>query len=260
MLLSAPVRDVLNANHALTWDFPGRAVAVPLHVFNDASFQENLSEFLEQSSAEAFDQFAARATKGGESVVETRDSPSPALVNDMLMSLLEGLGKPTNVSQVRKRVRDDVVLDLSEMPWRRSPYWLVLRVVARRLLPTVFEDTDEKIGRVYYKFLICVVLANLLKESVGILDPEMTLMLQAKLCRSLAKLEFDQAASSGLLHSAYMDFFSLFSGTRAFFQTIVGDAKRQFATQWDTYKASIVRHIPLLLARAATNDLSLRLL
>ncbi|KAL6353775.1 hypothetical protein LRP88_12767 [Fusarium phalaenopsidis] len=164
--VSAPVRDVLNANHALTWDFPSRAVSVPLHVFNDASFQQNLADFLEQSGSEAFDQFAARAYKGGQSVVEARDCPKPAIVNDMLMSLLEGLGNPVTVRQVRKRVRDDYVLDSSETPWRRSPYWLVLRVTVGRLLCAMSKD--ERIGR-------------------------------AKLCRRLAKLESEKQAASDTL-------------------------------------------------------------
>ncbi|KAI8664160.1 hypothetical protein NCS55_00923800 [Fusarium keratoplasticum] len=252
--VSAPVRDVLNANHALTWDFPSRAVSVPLHVFNDASFQQNLADFLEQSSSEAFDQFAARAYKGGQSVVEARDCPEPALVNDMLMSLLEGLGKSVTVRQVRKRVRDDYVLDSSETPWRRSPYWLVLRVTVGRLLCALSKD--ERIGRVYYKFIICVVLANLLGECIENLHPEMTLILQAKLCRRLAKLESEKQAASDTLRLAYEHFFH---ATEAFFEGIVGRAKHEVVTQWENYKASIVRPIPLLPGRASTNDLSLRL-
>ncbi|KAJ4329353.1 hypothetical protein N0V84_000248 [Fusarium piperis] len=252
--VSAPVRDVLNANHALACDFPGRAVEVPLHIFNDASFQENLADFLEQSSTEAFDQFAARASKGGESVVETRDCPNPALVNDMLMSLLEGLGKPTTVRQIRKRVRDDVVLDSSEVPWRRSPYWLVLRVAAGRHLTNMFED--ERNGRVCYKFLICVVLGYLLRECVGSLDPEMTLILQAKLCRRLAKLESEQKATSGTLCELYG---SLFSATKTFFEFTIDAVERDVGAQWEKHKTSIIRHIPLLPGRVSRNDLVLKL-
>lgn len=252
--VSAPVRDVLNANHALACDFPGRAVAVPLHIFNDASFQQNLSEFLEQSSTEAFDQFAARAFKGGESIAETRDCPDPSLVNDMLMSLLEGLGKSTTVSQIRKRVRDDVVLDSSEVPWRRSPYWLVLRVAVGRYLSSM--SGDEGTGRVCYKFLICVVLGYLLRECVGSLQPEMTLILQAKLCRRLAKLESEQRAAPGSLPLLYD---SLFSATKTFFEFTIEAVKRDVGVQWEKHKASIVRQIPLLPGRVSNNDLALKL-
>ncbi|KAI8665198.1 hypothetical protein NCS56_00955100 [Fusarium sp. Ph1] len=222
--VSAPVRDVLNANHALTWDFPSRAVSVPLHVFNDASFQQNLADFLEQSGSEAFDQFAARAYKGGQSVVEARDCPKPAIVNDMLMSLLEGLGNPVTVRQVRKRVRDDYVLDSSETPWRRSPYWLVLRVTVGRLLCAMSKD--ERIGRVQ-------------SCAVALLSSSPRSRLPQILCVWCTSI--------------------FFYATGAFFEGIVGRAKREVVTQWENYKASIVRPIPLLPGRAPTNDLSLRL-
>ncbi|EWY80053.1 hypothetical protein FOYG_16846 [Fusarium oxysporum NRRL 32931] len=91
---AAPVSDVLKTEHALTWDFPSRAVAVRLKDFTNESFLKNLSQFLEQACSQAFDRLAARASKGGQSIVETRDCPSPALISEMLMSLLEGLGSP----------------------------------------------------------------------------------------------------------------------------------------------------------------------
>ncbi|RSL78365.1 hypothetical protein CEP52_017638, partial [Fusarium oligoseptatum] len=147
---AAPVSDVLKTEYALTWDFPSRAVAVSLSDFSNESFLGNLSRFLEQASSQAFDRFAARAFKGGQSVVEIRDCPSPALISEMLMSLLEGLGSPVYVRRLRKRVRDDVVLDTSGIPWRRSPYWLVLRVTLGRMLLTLLGDAHEAMGRVYY--------------------------------------------------------------------------------------------------------------
>ncbi|RSL83107.1 hypothetical protein CEP52_016806, partial [Fusarium oligoseptatum] len=221
---AAPVSDVLKTDHALTWDFPSRAVAVSLSDFSNESFLGNLSRFLEQASSQAFDRFAARASKGGQSIVEIRDCPSPALISEMLMSLLEGLGSPVHVRRLRKRVRDDVVLDTSEIPWRRSPYWLVLRVTLGRILSTLLGDAHEAMGRVYYKFIMCAVLANLLRDCVGKLHPEMTLMLQAKLCRRLAKLESEKMSASGPLSAAYNDFFAASSGT---FGTIVADARHR---------------------------------
>ncbi|KAK7420613.1 hypothetical protein QQZ08_010305 [Neonectria magnoliae] len=255
---AAPVSDVLKAEHALTWDFPSRAVTVPLSDFSNESFLGNLSRFLEQASSQAFDRFAARASKRGRgrSVVEIRDCPSPALISEMLMSLLEGLGSPVHVRRLRKRVRDDVVLDASEIPWRRSPYWLVLRVTLGRILSALLEDAHEAMGRVYYKFIMCAVLANLLRDCVGKLHPEMTLMLQAKLCRRLAKLESEKMSASGALNAAYDDFFAANSGS---FGTIVSDARRRVASSWEEYKRGIVRRIPVLPLRAPKKDLFLDL-
>ncbi|KAF4963149.1 hypothetical protein FSARC_8814 [Fusarium sarcochroum] len=253
---AAPVADVLKAEHALTWDFPGRAVAVPLGDFSNESFLGNLTLFLEQASSQSFDRFAARACKGGQSIAETRDCPSSALIDEILMSLLEGLGSPVQTRRLRKRVRDDVLLDESEIPWRRSPYWLVLRVTLHRILSTLLDDTLDGMGRVYYKFVICAVLANLLKDCMTKLHPEMTLMLQAKLCRRLAKLESEKASVSEPLSAIYHD---LFIASSDHFRAIIADAKQYVADLWEKHKSSVVRQIPILPHRAPEANLRLQL-
>ncbi|GKU22957.1 unnamed protein product, partial [Fusarium langsethiae] len=253
---AALVSDILKAEHALTWDFPSRAIAVSSSDFNNESFLENLSRFLEEASSKTFDKFAARASKGGQSIVETRDCASSTLISEILMSLLEGIGNPAHPRRLRKRVRDDVVLDQSEIPWRRSPYWLVLRVTLGRILSTLLDDSHEAIGRVYYKFIICVVLANLLRDCVGSLQPDMVLMIQAKLCRRLAKLESEKEAASGRLREVYDDFFTASSDL---FRTIVANAKAHVASSWEGYKQGITRRVPTLPSRAADSDLVLDL-
>ncbi|KAF5539467.1 hypothetical protein FMEXI_8957 [Fusarium mexicanum] len=252
----APVKDVLAAKHCLTWEFPHRSVQVPFKVFNDMSFLRNLSQFLGQASYESFDQFAAKASKGGKSIAETRNSTDPALVVDMLMSLLEGLGSGAQVQSVRKKVRDDVVLGSSEIPWRRSPYWLVLRVALRRMLRELLDHKCTGMGRVYYKFVICAMLAELLKDSVDNLHPEMTLQLQAKLCRRMAKLKTDSKACSPSLHPLYSQLFALVS---ADFGDIVKHATERVSLQWDDFKARATRRIPTLPCRVPEADLYIRL-
>ncbi|KAF5564196.1 hypothetical protein FPHYL_4816 [Fusarium phyllophilum] len=252
----APVKDVLAAKHCLTWEFPHRSVQVPFNVFNDISFLMNLSQLLGQASYESFDQFAAKASKGGQSIAETRNSTDPALVIDMLMSLLEGLGSGLQVQSVRKKVRDDVVLGSSEIPWRRSPYWLVLRVALRRMLRELLDHKCAGMGRVYYKFIICAMLAELLKDSVGNLHPEMTLQLRSKLCRRMAKLKTDSAACSSSLRPLYNQ---LFASTSVDFGDIVKHATERVSLQWDDFKARATRRIPTLPRRAPEADLFMRL-
>ncbi|KAM0369329.1 hypothetical protein ACHAPY_011037 [Fusarium culmorum] len=172
------------------------------------------------------------------------------------MSLLEGIGSPVYPRQIRKRVRDDVVLDKSEMPWRRFPYWLVLRVTIRRILSTLLDDTHEGISRVYYKFIICAVLADLLRECARSIQPEMTPMLQAKLSRRLAKLESERDAASGPLREAYDHFFTRRSDK---FHTMLADARAQVTSSWDEYRKGTIWNIPILPYRASDSDLVLHL-
>ncbi|KAK5999276.1 hypothetical protein PT974_01669 [Cladobotryum mycophilum] len=249
---SAPV--ALEANNALRWDFPSRAVAISMVDFTVESFQENLSEFLEQASAESFDRFAARGHKGGTSVVEVRDTPSPALISEMLMSLLEGMGSSSQVYKIQKRVRDDVILHNAELPWRRSPYWLILRVASQRILSTRFSNSG--IDRWHFKLMMCMVLSQFLNKCVGVLHPEKTLMLQAKLCRRLAKLEFERSQAAVPLQSAYD---KLFENKRSFFEGTVNNAQKHVTNAWNEYKGGIGRPVPRLPTRIHDRDLRLTL-
>lgn len=246
---------VLEANHALQWTFPGRSVAIAESEFSKDSFQHVLADFLEQASEVALDKFAARASKGGEMVVESRDTPSPALITEMLMSFLEATGRAFPVHAVQKRVRDDVVLRSPETPWRRSPYWLALRVAVQRILLTSCGD-DIHTSRVHFKFAMCVVFAHLLTDCQPALHPEKTLMLQAKLCRRLAKLQTAMSGAPAVLQKLYE---REFSKTRSFFESTLANANRAMTTLWHAHKRRVTRPIPLLPVRAPSSDLVLKL-
>ncbi|KAI9047595.1 hypothetical protein LZ554_008308 [Drepanopeziza brunnea f. sp. 'monogermtubi'] len=153
---ASPVsEDVLAAEGALQWDFPGNAVAIPLDTFNDPKFQEELATFLEKASVESIKRFAARAKKAGSSAYESRGTVDPSLVTQMLMSLLAEIGgRRVFPTLLRKHVRDDVLWENgSEKPWRRSPFWLALRVSIHRYLS---QSKDSGIGRAQYKFMMCL--------------------------------------------------------------------------------------------------------
>ncbi|CAH0051612.1 unnamed protein product [Clonostachys solani] len=215
----------LQATHALTQDFPDRAVAIPLEVFSSLSFHKNLAAFLEQATRDSFDRFAAWAQKSGWAIVETRDYRSPALISGMLMSLLEGLGHSIECPRIRKKIRDEVILDTPEAPWRRTPFWLVLRVFIRRHLASLLgksQDGAEGISRVYYKFLIAVALAKHLVACTTSIHPEKVITLLAKLSRRLAKLESEREAAMGPLRLTYDAFFN---GTKNYFVQVITEYK-----------------------------------
>lgn len=130
---SPPASKVLEANNALQWDFPSRAVAVPSSTFEDPLFQESLAEFIERASVEPVKQFAATAFKAGAMAFESRDTASPVIIGQLLMALLEANGHKHNFKVTKKRVHDEVCWgDGAENPWRRSAAWLVLRVGIQR--------------------------------------------------------------------------------------------------------------------------------
>ncbi|KAI0977550.1 hypothetical protein F4678DRAFT_455700 [Xylaria arbuscula] len=248
---SATTERVLAADGALQWDFPGRSVQVPLNVFANVPFQESLAAFLEQASMESLHSLQANTWKANVSITETRDTTDPALVTHMLMPLLGAIGSHYQAPVLRKRVRDEVNIQGEDLPWRRLPFWLVLRVAAQRQLSLALGNERGRIG---YKFLMCVLLCQLLQESVGKLSPELAMTLRAKICRRMAKLELDKAK----VQSANAEISEpLFARIGPMIKAIVEEATAQVEATWERFKQETTRHIPKLPLRAP--DYALRL-
>jgi hypothetical protein len=82
----------LASENALLWDFPGSAVAVPLQIFSDQSFQDNLSAFFQQATLESIERFSAITHKAQAPLPEVRDTTDPALISGLLIAILEAGG------------------------------------------------------------------------------------------------------------------------------------------------------------------------
>jgi hypothetical protein len=201
---------------------------------------------------ESLKRFEARSAKAKASVIEARDTTDPALITQMLMPLLEAVGSSVDVPRLRKRVRDDVNIQNAEFPWRRLPFWLILRVATQRQLSLTLGNET---GRACYKFLICTVLAQLLEDCAGQLAPELTMMLKAKLCRRLAKLEMDKTR----VYSASVVYKGLFGSMGPMLKRIIERATVQVESAWANFKITTTRPIPTLPPHADEQALHLSL-
>jgi hypothetical protein len=238
----------------LQWDFPGCAVAIPYSEFQKNSFQDSLAAFLEQSSTESVKRFAARTQKAGSSAFESRDTADPALIAQMLMTLLEVNSHRVFLPLLRKRVRDDVCwTDGAEIPWRRSSYWLVLRVGLERHLRTLYGSEP---GRVYYKFLICVLIARLIDDALYQINPELLALLKGKLARRLSKLEVEKERASGGVPAVYE---LLFSVLGPLYHKTIKKANERIEAVWNQFKNVIRRPVRRLQQKADQNHLRLTL-
>jgi hypothetical protein len=168
----------------------------------------------------------------------------------MLMSLLKAVRSSIEVPRLKKRVRDNVNIQNVEFPWRRLPFWLVLRVAIQRQLCLILGNES---GRAYYKFLICAVLAQLLGDRAGQL---VTVMLRAKLCRRLAKLEMDKTR----VYSASTVYSQFFDSVGPMLKRIIEKPIVQVESAWAHFKTTIARPIPVLPPRADEQALHLSLL
>lgn len=228
-------------------------MSLPRSEFDKPVFRENLVSFLEKASLEPLDEFAAKTRKAGVSISEARATVDPALITHFLMTLLEVNGSHVYPPFLRKRIKDDVCWDNAELPWRRNPFWLILRVSVQRSL---YLALGEEKGRVQYKFLMCMVLAGLLVNAAKVLNPELCGFLRAKLCRRLAKLESEkETLSSAVLPTCT----GLFENIGALCQHAVETVTSAIDLRWNAFKTDCRRKIPSLPYRARDNELYLSL-
>ena len=245
---------MLAAKNALQWDFPGGAVAVPLSVFKDEDFLTSLATFLQQASLEATKSFAAHAFKAGTMPYETRDTPRPTIICSMLLAILEENGRRIPVTRLRKRVRDDVCWDNADKPWRRLPYWLVLRVALGRYLALTL---GPEAGRAEYKFYLCLFLSKFLDSVQNIVTIEQLDLLRRKICRRMVKLDVDQSHAPDKQLAARFNCLAARVSPKIEFFII--QSTDFIEKTWETFKNDTKRKIPALPRTASPRDLKMSL-
>jgi hypothetical protein len=248
--------DVLAAKSALQWDFPGTAVAIPYETFVDNDFLQSLCQFLGQASAESVKDFAAHSNKAGMQTVEDRDTKDPSLISSLLVAILEANGRRFAPTQLRKRVRDDVLWYNSAIPWRRLPFWLVTRVAIQRHLQRRLRsgELDPDRARVGYKFFVCLVLSRLLDDVRNSTTPDRLSHLKAKLCRRLTKLAVEMETGSA---EAVMSYNYYKTHLERHLEQSVVQADSSLRLRWDRFKESVTRTILPLPRRAEPEALAL---
>ena len=248
--------EVLAAEKSLQWDFPSSAVAVPSAIFEEASFQECLADFLEKASIEPVKQFAAVTLKAGSNAFESRDTATPAIVGQLMMTILVANGRKHTATLTRKRVRDDVCWsDGAENPWRRSPTWLVLRVGIQRSLCFLMGGN---LGVLRYKFFMIYVLSSLSKRicAESSFLPDRLAYARTKLARRVAKLQQQKHMSTPQVAKA-IDY--LFSTYGVGFSKVLRTLNDRLDQDWSLVRSRATKRILPLPRRADTDSTVLSL-
>ncbi|KAI1469407.1 uncharacterized protein F4812DRAFT_328213 [Daldinia caldariorum] len=233
---ASPRREPVLASQTLSWTFPGTAVLVPSSVFYNDAFIESLSGFLEQASVEHTQKFSEYGIKAGRAVAEERGTPDPALITSLLTAILEANGRRISPTLLRKRVRDDVCW-FSSVPWRRLPYWLVLRVGISRYLAMVLGGAH---GRIHFKFMMCIIHSMVLNDTRDTIPLEDQAFLKTKLCRRLFKLDRDSLEQPQAVQESY---FLLNRALTPWFKRIIGATTTRINTAWEHEKLNMIRPI-----------------
>ncbi|EIW76857.1 hypothetical protein CONPUDRAFT_130199 [Coniophora puteana RWD-64-598 SS2] len=184
---ASPISEaVIAAAGKLLWSFPGPAISIPRSVADDDAFLVELANFLHKMDVEEFADAIPHTEKAGSSVRETRETTDPRYITELLTSILHGAGERAEVPQISKRIGDDVLWQDAELPWRRTPLWLVIRV---SLQTTLVRITD---GHITYKSFILFLLASTLdqvrQKHFSSFSDDIIFCMSAKMSRRLLKL------------------------------------------------------------------------
>ncbi|KAG8926622.1 hypothetical protein FRC02_008778 [Tulasnella sp. 418] len=174
--VSPPGETVVKTTGRLIRSFPGPAAQIPVEVFNQPLFLDELCGFLASMNA-------MKASRSQTHTVH------PRYITRLLTEILTGMGSTVEVRRISKRVSDEIIESNRGDPWRRSATWLVLRVV----IQTTLQRQEEEGGYLRYKAFMAFLHARILNIGLQSSLPSYYIAcMQRKTARRLHKLSLIQ--------------------------------------------------------------------
>ena len=185
------------AGFFVTLTYYRSTVDIPHSMSQDPDFISELSLFLSQMSSEAIPDAQPTIRKAGEEIAEPRNTTNPRYITELLAGILRGIGDPADIQRIPKRIADEVHCS-GGLPWRRSPFWLVLRVALQTTLYSSSQTHHE------YKSFMVYLLAKILQLAINAKFPsDLIHIMHAKLSRRRTKLH----RSLGPINNRLLEFF-----------------------------------------------------
>jgi hypothetical protein len=194
--LSAQEEHVLATKGRLVRAFPGLAVAASVSLLRDSDFSTMVVHTLSTLCSQQVPEMQPQSYKGGKRQDEERDTTSPAMVTELFMGVLAGIGSHTAVSTISKNTRDEVLWHNVKLPWRRSPMWLLIRVTLQLVISRSSDGSRQ-----LYKEVLVFVMGHILNKS-GSLPFDMLYVMKSKIQRRMHKL----SAAISILPPSAMEF------------------------------------------------------
>lgn len=182
---SAQNKSIMQTSGRLVRAFPGRSVVFSRQL-QGRRFTTDLADWIHKLSQEQVPMDMPKTRKAGNSLTEERDTAHPGLVTEGLMSILAAFGDNHDTPRIKKNVRDEVNWNDTMLPWRRSPFWLVLRVSMQLLLDSMLP-ADE--ARRQYKNFVAFVIAKICRMGMQHeVSHDVQMIINIKAARRLSKL------------------------------------------------------------------------
>lgn len=164
--------------------FPGLAVEITLDSAETTDFVPAVANMLATMCQQAVAGMQPQSKKAHGNHDEIRDTANPAAISELFFGFLRGFGKSLSTSAISKRTREEVLWRNAEAPWRRSPMWLLIRVVLQLVL-----ERCKGGSRLLYKQTMAFIMSQCLQSSLEH-DVAMEYMysMSAKITRRLCKI------------------------------------------------------------------------
>lgn len=174
--VQSPNEVVMATPGKIVRSFPGRAVEIPNSITEDFGFFTQIANFLVKMDKDGSKDFMALTTKTNSKMnnidtkPETTTKPSdskmgkkkkskkgkaeicntadPHYISQLFIGILRGMGKEIEPQRIVKRIADEVLWNNAYGPWRRSPIWLMVRIVLQTMLSS---RADYKHFMIYFE-------------------------------------------------------------------------------------------------------------
>ncbi|KAH8702155.1 hypothetical protein BGW36DRAFT_424441 [Talaromyces proteolyticus] len=152
--------------------FPSQAIQIQWKEFKQKEFLEQLSNFLERLDYES---------------PKSTEMSKPKILSELLMSILLAQGRVyASQKTIFKKIRDSLSTYDGQSTWRRSPFYLALKVVVQ-LRPSVSENENESSQYKEFMLFFLSKIAKLFLRTNA--SPEMLQLISNKLARRVCKSE-----------------------------------------------------------------------
>lgn len=166
--------------------FPGPSLLIGEEQFSNTGLQSVLTKTLSKLSVQVVP--GLTDTKPG----NFRDTHHPGLVTELIIAFLQPMGRKGSSKRIWKHTREDVLCQKGGPPWRRSPLWLLIRVIMQ-ILFTRRSDSGHSTERTY-KLCTLYILASVLNQALELGEPhslasDLLHCMSAKIVRRMLKLD-----------------------------------------------------------------------
>ncbi|KAJ5260588.1 hypothetical protein N7478_012193 [Penicillium angulare] len=183
--LSPRNESVITTVGRLVRAFPGPGIALDMADLDKPGLLDAIGFTLALMSHQPVAGMKPKIKKANQKHDEDRDTTDPKMITGFFMSILRPLSVDIDATQIRKHTREEVMWRDSRSPWRRSAFWLFLRVALQLILSR--SSIDVRGASLYKEFMIFF-LCGVLKRVPDTTPGETIFIMNAKITRRLIKL------------------------------------------------------------------------